>query len=254
MPTPFVLVRVAPRARAFQPLAAAASLLLLAATSARAAGPQDRRLTNTRTGLSVEAPAGWTLSQHTGYGDTVVLLLHPNGSRISVTAARTPARDAATLFEQNRPGLLAEGLAPSAVSHGPRGSLAIDLTRRGQSDRVRQLYLVREIPGGRQAVVLTLICRADSLAAHSSALDFVATRLGLDDPAAPAGSSRPDYPPKGSGGRDLRGGEGGHNGQGGFGGEDRRDALGDRGGPGGHGGQDGQSDRSRSGGQARAPD
>lgn len=218
---------------------------LIVTTPARAVGPQDRRLTNVRTGISVEAPAGWTLSQHTGYGDTVVLLLHPDGSRISVTAANTTARDAAVLFAQNRPGLVAQGLTPSPVGRGPRGSLAIDLTRSGQGDKVRQLYLVRDIPGGRQAVVLTAICRVDSFAAHSSALDFVVTRLGLDDPAAPTGLTHADNPISGLGGRGARGGQGGQSGQGG------PDAGG---GQRSQGGQNGQSDRPRSGGQAHGAD
>ena len=174
---------------------------VLSTSPVQAIGPQDRRLANARTGISIEAPAGWTLSQHTGYGDTIVLLLHPDGSRISVTAANTAARDAAALLQQNRPGLIAQGLSPAPPGSGPRGSLVIDLGASGRADRVRQLYLVRDVPGGRQAVVLTLVCHADAFASRVSALDFVATRLGLEDPAAPAGALRAAGTSSGSGGK-----------------------------------------------------
>lgn len=220
--------------------AASMALSLVVPSPVAAVGPQDRRLTNARSGISVEAPAGWTLSQHTGYGDTVVLLLHPDGSRISVTAALTSARDAVALFAQNRPGLAAEHLEPSPIGRGPRGSLAINLARSDQgSEKVRQLYLVRDIPGGRQAIVLTLIGRADSFATHSSALDFVATRLGLDDPATPVGSTRANHLAAGSAGSDNRGGQTGRS---------------VRGVAGGRGGQGGQSEPPPSGSQTHTAD
>src|ERR1051325_2992715 len=78
---------------------AGAVALLGADTTAHAANPRDRRFASARRGLVIEAPPGWTISEHTGYQETVVLLLHPDGSRISVTAAATTSRDAATLFE-----------------------------------------------------------------------------------------------------------------------------------------------------------
>ena len=177
-------------------LALGSSLLLAAALSltspedARAVGPHDRHLTSLRHGVAVEAPAGWTLSQHTGYGDTVVLLLHPDGSRISVSAAPTSAQDPAALFDQNRKGLVAQKLSPSAPLPGPRGFLAVDITAPDRPERLRQLYFVRPTVGGKQAVILTLIARASALSVHTAALDFVANRLTFDEPAPPAGSSK----------------------------------------------------------------
>lgn len=174
--------------------AAAVFLALLAAGGSRPAqaiGPHDRHFFSARQGLSVEAPAGWTLSQHTGYGETVVLLLHPDGSRISVTAAPTTARDAASLFEQSRPGLVAQGLAPTGIAAGRRGFLAVDIGGvPNHAERIRQLYLVREIPTGRQAIILTLVCRAIALPAHASALDFVVDRIGFEDPILPPSTAR----------------------------------------------------------------
>lgn len=156
---------------------------------ASAIGPRDRHITSLRHGLAVEAPAGWTLSQHTGYGDTVVLLLHPDGSRISVSAAPTTAADAAALFEQNRKGLVAQKLTPAPPQPGPRGFLAVDIATPDRPDRLRQLYLVRSTSAGKQAVVLTLVGRASAFNVHLSSLDFVANRLAFDEPAPPAGAA-----------------------------------------------------------------
>jgi hypothetical protein len=174
-----------------------------------AVGPRDRRLTSLAAGIVVEAPAGWTLSQHTGYRDTLVLLLHPDGSRISVTAAMTPARTAAELFRQNLPGLNAAGMRVLASVPGARGALIVDLGPAAAStrdERLRQSYLVRAVPGGWQAIVLTLVCRDGVFAARTPALDFVQTRMGFDDPAPAGGELRS------LGGLPAAGGSGGRTG------------------------------------------
>jgi hypothetical protein len=156
--------------------------MLSSINTAHAIGPRDRHLVSPRHGISVEAPAGWTLSQHTGFGDTVVVLLHPDGSRISVTAAPTHANDARGLFEQSRKGLVAQNLVPSDPKPGPRGFISVDLTAPTRPNRLRQLYLVRPTPTGNQAVVLTLMGIGAVFAEQLSALDFVVNRLELDDP------------------------------------------------------------------------
>lgn len=158
-----------------------------------ALGPRDRRLTNLAVGLSVEAPAGWNLSQHTGYRDTVVLLLHPDGSRISVNAAPTRHRTASDLFNQNLRGLTSSGMKVLSSAPGPRGALLVDLgppPSHGSGERLRQAYVVREIPGGLQAIVLTLVCREAVCAGRTPALEFVLTRMTFDDPASPAADAR----------------------------------------------------------------
>jgi hypothetical protein len=158
-----------------------------------AVGPRDRKLTNLAVGLSVEAPAGWTLSQHTGYRDTVVLLLHPDGSRISVNAAPTPHRTSTELLDQNLRGLTASGMKVLSSGPGPRGALLVDLgppPSRSGGERLRQAYLVRDVPGGRQAIVLTLVCRENVCAGRTPALEFVLTRMAFDDPTLPAGDAR----------------------------------------------------------------
>ena len=60
------------------------ALVALTASDAGAIGPKDRRFFSARAGIGVDAPAGWTISTHTGYPNIIVLLLHPDGSRISV--------------------------------------------------------------------------------------------------------------------------------------------------------------------------
>jgi hypothetical protein len=170
-----------------------------------AVSPRDRRLTNLAVGISVEAPAGWTLSQHTGYRDTVVLLLHPDGSRISVNAAATPTRTAAELFRENLRGLNASGLRVLSSAAGARGALVVDLGAAANGgERLRQHYLVREIPGGWQAIVLTLVCRDAVFASRAPALDFVLTRMALDEPTPPAGDSRSSGGLPGAGGSGAR--------------------------------------------------
>jgi hypothetical protein len=177
-------------------LACAVAALIVASPSQHplaAVGPRDRRLTSLAAGIAVEAPAGWTLSQHTGYRDTIVLLLHPDGSRISVTAAMTRARTAAELFRQNLPGLNASGMRVLASAPGARGTWMVDLGPAAASnptERLRQSYLVREVPGGWQAIVLTLICRDGVFATRAPALDFVQTRMSLDEPTPATGETR----------------------------------------------------------------
>ena len=166
----------------------------------KALGPNDRRLTNSRTGVSVEAPGGWTLSQHTGYADTMVLFIHPDGSRITVAAAPTEVATPDALFLQNRPGLIAQGLVPAPALPGLRGALAVDLGAAGRSEKLRQLYLVREVPLGHQAIILTLVAPIRSFASRTDALDFVASRLSLDDPSASSESKRVPGRAPGTGG------------------------------------------------------
>jgi len=164
---------------------------LLLALPTRALGPRDRHLSDARHGVSVEAPAGWTLSQHSGYGDTITVLLHPDGGRISVSASPTTALDGRALFEENLKGLLAQKMQPSAPQAGPRGFTSVDITVPGRSERLRQLYLVRATPQGKQAVILTLVCRDTLFSELTSALAFVAERLELDEPVLPAPPSGP---------------------------------------------------------------
>jgi hypothetical protein len=166
-------------------VAAVAVLAFSHTGRALAISPRDRHFSSASQGIAVEAPPGWILSQHTGFGDTIVLLLHPDGSRISVSAAATTARDSAALFEQNRKGLVAQKLTPSTPQPGPRGFLMVDIAGPDQTERLRQLYLVRPTPLGQQAVILTLVGRASAFDDHASALEFVATRLTLEDPAPP---------------------------------------------------------------------
>ena len=177
--------RAVPHARIAARAALAVTTLVAIASPVRALSPTERHLTSARHGISVEAPGGWSLSRHTGYIETLALLMHPDGSRISITAAPTKETTGGSAFERSRPGLVAQGLLPGATTASVRGSFAVVLDVPARGERVRQLYLVRPIEGGRQLVVLTLVSRAAVFASHVAALDFVAERLGLDEPAAP---------------------------------------------------------------------
>jgi hypothetical protein len=159
------------------------------------ASPRDRRFFSARYGVGVDAPPGWTLSQHTGYPNILVVLVHPNGGRISVSAAPTPAPDAQALAEQNRRGLEAQHFVIARVGAGPRGGVQVDAHSNTRSDLLRQLYLVRPTgKGTRQAVVLTLVARSETLTALVPGFDWAAAHLalepptGTDDATADAGS------------------------------------------------------------------
>lgn len=192
--------KIVVRLRSLRALVALLVAATLCAGHAQAVGPNDRRLSSGRTGITVEAPAGWSLSQRTGYSDTVVLLLHPDGSRISISSASTSVRQADQLYQQNRPGLIAQGLTPTVVGTGARGSLTVDLSATGRPDRLRQLYLVRNVPRGQQAIVLTLATTTKAFEARVAALELVATRLTLEDPVSSPGADRPGAKVGGTGG------------------------------------------------------
>ena len=168
-------------------VALAASLL---AAPARAGGPTDRRFVSARNGIAVEAPTGWTLSTHTGFPNILVLLLHPDGSRISIAASETQAKDARELAEPNRRAL--EKQTGSAVSAraGARNGVELAGQVSARKEAIVQLYLVRALApeGPRQAIVVSLIAPAQALALRRADLDFVIGKLGLTAITLPAKS------------------------------------------------------------------
>jgi hypothetical protein len=153
--------------------------------AAQSSSGKERRFFSARHGVGVEAPPGWTLSQHTGYPTVLVALVHPGGSRITVAVDRATVKDAAALVEQNKPGLLAQGLTIERVAPGPHDGVQLEAraARRGQA--LRQLYIVRKIEGGRderQAVVVTLATPVADLAAASGPFDWVLAHLTFEAP------------------------------------------------------------------------
>jgi hypothetical protein len=163
-------------------IAGGAVALVLAAGAVAASGA-SKRFFDAHRGVGVEAPPGWTLSQHTGYPNILVVLLHPDGSRISVAAAPTTAKDAPALAEESRAGMGAQKLAVTRVAPGPRGGMLVDARATQRDEIVRQLYLVRPLDGGvRQAIVITLITRPDRLAVAGPAFDWVLGRMTLEAP------------------------------------------------------------------------
>jgi hypothetical protein len=161
------------------------SICLLGATlaaSVAGAATRERRFFSARYGVGVDAPTGWTISQHTGYPSILVLLLHSNGSRISVSAAATPAADARALAEQNRRALEVQHLSIAKSAPGPRSGVLVE-ARNPHGDELRQLYLVRALPNNtRQAVVVTLVAKTDTLAAAAPGFEWVVAHLSLEAP------------------------------------------------------------------------
>jgi hypothetical protein len=157
---------------------------------------QPARFLSTRAGVGLETPPGWSLSLHTGYPNVLCVLIHPQGSRISLAVDRATAADSAALVAESRPGLAAQGLAIDRVSPGPLGGVLVDARAPRHNQSLRQLYLVRPVAGGpdpRQAIVLTLTTTADQLAAASGALDWVMAHLDLRAPVRPDDKTdRPD--------------------------------------------------------------
>jgi hypothetical protein len=170
-------------ARALSVAACAALAFVLAARAVTGAS-RERRFFSARQGVGVEAPAAWTLSLHTGYPEILCVLLHPDGSRISLSAAPTRATSARALAEESRKGLEAEHLVIEKIGEGPRGGALVEAHGAGKDAAVRQLYLVRPAGAGKlQGVVLTLATRAATLASAQAGFDWVVAHLALETPA-----------------------------------------------------------------------
>ena len=159
---------------------------------ARAAGPSDRRFVSARNGISVEAPTGWTLSTHTGFPNILVLLLHPDGSRISIAVSETQAKDAREVAEPNRRALEEQTGSAITARAGARNGVELDGQAASRNEAIVQLYLVRALApeGPRQAIVVSLIAPAPSLALRRADLDFVIGKLGLTAITLPATGRR----------------------------------------------------------------
>lgn len=175
------------------PAAAIALVVLVSALGVGAAATsKERRYFSARHGVGVEAPPGWTLSQHTGYPTVLVALIHPGGSRISVAVDRTTAKDAAALVDQSKPGLVAQGLTIERIAPGSHSGMQVDARAARRNQALRQLYIVRSFDGApeKQAVVVTLAAPASDLAAASGPFDWVLAHLTLEEPIRP--DAKPD--------------------------------------------------------------
>ena len=174
------------RTAALTILTATLALALAArATTALAAG-KERRYSNTKYGVTVDAPAGWTMSPHTGYPDILVVLVHPGGARISLAATNTALAGARDLAEQNRRGLEAQGLTVSNVAPAPRDGVIVDAQSRTGAERIRQYYVIRTAEDqAHQALVLTLTTPTPLLPTMLPPFTTILTHLLTDTPPAP---------------------------------------------------------------------
>ena len=181
------------------PVAVALAITVAASAfvdAAQSSSGKERRFFSARQGVGVEAPPGWTLSQHTGYPTVLVALVHPGGSRISLAVDRTTVKDANALVEQSKPGLLAQGLTIERVAPGPHDGVQLEARAARRNQALRQLYIVRKVEGARderQAVVVTLATPLADLAAANGPFDWVLAHLTFEAPIRP--EAKPDAKP-----------------------------------------------------------
>jgi hypothetical protein len=167
-----------------------------------ATAPKDRRYASARHGISVEAPTGWTLSTHTGFPSILVLLVHPDASRISIAVSDSAEKTPRDLAETNRKGLETQGLKIIGVRAGARGGIEVEAQSAPRAESLVQLYLLRApaAPGPRQAIVITMVTPTASLVVHRAAFDYVVGKLGLNPlPDAPDRSPTTEQRPADAG-------------------------------------------------------
>ena len=165
-------------------IAAAALVSGALAPPANGAG-KERRYTSSQYGVTVDAPAGWALSPHTGYPEILMVLVHPSGARISLAATATALPSARDLAEQNRRGLEAQGLTITGITPAPRDGVIVDAQTKPGADRIRQYYVLRTADDKtRQALVLTLTTPATLLSAMQPTCPNLVGRL-LGDTSPP---------------------------------------------------------------------
>ena len=152
------------------------------APAARGAG-KDRRYTNTKFGVTIDAPAGWSLSPHTGYPAILVVLVHPSGARISLAASSTTLASARDLAEQNRHGLEAQGLTITGTTPAAHDGVIVDAQSKAGADRIRQYYVLRTAEDkSHQALILTLTTPAALLATMQPTFSSLVAKLLTDTP------------------------------------------------------------------------
>jgi hypothetical protein len=199
--------------------------------------PRPRHLSDARWGIGIDTPPGWSVSQRTGFAETIFLLLFPDGSRISLSAEKTAAHSTSDVLETNRRALARQGFGGIATATGPGDWRTLDFevpqddSKHPKSnkteakaksedktdkprednreeldhlDRVRQLYLVRPGPGpagpaAGTSVVLTLTAPARSFPAHLADLGFVVERITFEALAVPTGLPGDPVNPPGEG-------------------------------------------------------
>jgi hypothetical protein len=162
------------------------------ADTTRSGSGKERRYFSARHGVGIEAPPGWTLTQHTGYPTVLVALVHPGGSRISLAVDQTNVKDAGALVDQSKPGLIAQGLSVERISPGSHSGVQLEARAAQRNQALRQLYIVRSVGAPadpKQAVVITLTTPLGDLAAASGPFDWVLAHLTFEAPIRPDAKS-----------------------------------------------------------------
>jgi len=188
-------------------IAAAIGISVAAAAFAdttRSGSGKERRYFSARYGVGIEAPPGWTLSQHTGYPTVLVALVHPGGSRISLAVDRTNVKDAGALVDQSKAGLVAQGLNVERIGPGAHNGVQLEARAAQRNQALRQLYIVRSVGAPadpKQAVVVTLTTPLGDLAAASGPFDWVLAHLTFEAPIRADAKSEAKTEPKPDAGR-----------------------------------------------------
>jgi len=166
---------------------------------------RERRLHKAAFGLSVEAPAGWGFSTQTGYPAVAFLLLHPDGSRLSVSVTKTHASSSAAFVEENVPALRLAHFAVVRASDTTNGARLLELKPEKGSSLVKQIYAVRRNEESKGAsrdggssgaggtttalsndgLVVTLTTQEGLASAHDGDLFNLAASVTFDDAPQP---------------------------------------------------------------------
>ena len=164
---------------------------------------RERRLHKAGLGLSVEAPPGWGFSTQTGYPAVAFLLLHPDGSRLSLSVTKTHASSSAAFVEENVPALRLAHFVVVRASDTTNGARLLELKPEKGSSLVKQIYAVRRSEEGKggshdagssgtgatasanDGLVVTLTTQEGLASAHDGDLFILAGSVTFDDVPQP---------------------------------------------------------------------
>lgn len=109
---------------------------------AQAAVLRERRLHKASLGIAAEAPAGWGFTTQTGYPAIVFLLLHPDGSKLSVSLVKTGAENADSFATENKTALRASRFTIVRESATSQRGRLIEVKPSTGGVVIKQLYAV----------------------------------------------------------------------------------------------------------------
>ena len=109
---------------------------------AQAAVLRERRLHKASLGIAAEAPAGWGFTTQTGYPAIIFLLLHPDGSKLSVSLVKTAATSADAFASENKAALRASRFSIVRESATSQKGHLVEVRPSTGAVVIKQLYTV----------------------------------------------------------------------------------------------------------------